>query len=178
VPRPASSNAASPSDRAAAPGGASAEVRSVERCLEALFRLNASRKVHARQAEAAGVALSRPGFSLLRRVHDHGPISLGELAKLSEMDRAATGRQVRQLEREGLVRRAPAAGDARVVVVKETPQGARAHRMMSEVRHRHIADVLTAWSEEDRRGLAGLLARLVADLRSVHYRSAAGEEPQ
>src|SRR5581483_7752424 len=67
------------------------DLDTVQRALETLFRLNASRKVHARQAAAAGVVVSQPGVTLLRRIDDAGPSSLGELARLTHMDPAAAG---------------------------------------------------------------------------------------
>jgi len=145
----------------------------VERALEMLFRLNASRKVHARQAAAAGVVISQPGFVLLRRIQEEGPSSLGELAKVTDMDPAATGRQIRQLEAEGLVTRGSSAGDGRVTVVRVTPKGRAIRRRIAEVRDRHMEDVLDTWSATDRASLARLLGRLVDDLRSVHYRTVA-----
>lgn len=147
----------------------------VERALESLFRLNASRKVHALRAAAAGVTLSAPGFVLLRRIQEDGPLSLGELARLTDMDPAATGRQIRQLERDGLVERAPSPGDGRVTNVSVTPEGGEARRRISEVLDRHMEDVLDAWSPADRADLARLLSRLADDLRSVHYRTLADQ---
>src|SRR5438270_899415 len=148
----------------------------VERALEMLFRLNASRKVHARQAAAAGVVVSQPGFLLLRRLHEDGPMAVGELARRSDMDPAATGRQIRQLEGDGLVTRGPRADDGRVTVVRVTPRGREVRRRVAEVLDRHMGDVLGAWSAADRAALAALLSRLVDDLRSVHYRTIAVEQ--
>ncbi len=81
------------------------DLSTIERSLEQLFRLNASRKVHQRRAAAAGVVISQPGFQLLRRVQGQDGIQIGELARLTEMDPAATGRQIAQLEADGLVTR-------------------------------------------------------------------------
>src|SRR5271157_5662659 len=83
----------------------------IERSLEQLFRLNASRKVHQRRAAAAGVMISQPGFQLLRRIQEEDGIQIGELARLTEMDPAATGRQVAQLEEDGMVTRKRATDD-------------------------------------------------------------------
>jgi DNA-binding MarR family transcriptional regulator len=148
----------------------------VERALETLFRLNASRKVHARRAAAAGVAISQPGFVLLRRLQEDGPLALGELARLTEMDPAATGRQISQLEQDGLVERAPSSADGRVTYVRVTAAGAEVRRRISAVLNRHMEDVLHAWSKADRADLARLLSRLVDDLRSAHYRAVADEQ--
>jgi DNA-binding MarR family transcriptional regulator len=147
----------------------------VERALETLFRLNASRKVHARRAAAAGVVISQPGFVLLRRIQEDGPLSLGELARLTDMDPAATGRQIRQLEQDGLVERAPSSADGRVTYVRVTPEGDDVRRRISEVLDQHMEDVLHEWSKADRADLARLLSRLVDDLRSAHYRTVADE---
>ena len=46
------------------------ELGPIERALEQLFRLNASRKVLNRRAAAAGVVISQPGFQLLRRIQE------------------------------------------------------------------------------------------------------------
>jgi DNA-binding MarR family transcriptional regulator len=147
----------------------------VERALETLFRLNASRKVHARRAAAAGVVISQPGFVLLRRIQEDGPLSLGELARLTDMDPAATGRQIRQLEQDGLVERGPSSADGRVTYVRVTPAGDDVRRRISEVLDQHMDDVLHEWSKADRADLARLLSRLVDDLRSAHYRTVADE---
>jgi DNA-binding MarR family transcriptional regulator len=143
----------------------------VERALEQLLRLNSSRKVHARQAAAAGVVVSQPGLALLRRLHEDGPLTLGELARRTHMDPAATGRQVRLLEQDGLVRKEASAGDGRVTVVRVTPKGSAARRRISQVTGHHLEEVLSTWSKADRATLGRLLSRLVDDLRSVRYRS-------
>ena len=147
------------------------DLSTIERSLEQLFRLNASRKVHQRRAAAAGVVISQPGFQLLRRVQGQDGIQIGELARLTEMDPAATGRQIAQLEADGLVTRERDSDDGRAVVVKVTAAGAEVRRRLSMVAERHMADVLANWSEVDRGRLAALLPRLVEGLRQVSYRT-------
>jgi len=154
---------------------AEGDVDAIARALEQLLRLNASRKVHARQAEAAGVRISPPGLTLLRRIQEEGPLALGELARRTEMDPAATGRQIRQLEEAGFVRRGPSPDDGRVTEVRVTPAGREARRRIGEVVGSHMEGVLGAWSPDDRAALAGLLTRLVDDLRSEHYRAVVDE---
>ena len=94
----------------------------IERALEQLFRLNASRKVLNRRAAAAGVLISQPGFQLLRRIQEDEGVQIGELARLTDMDPAATGRQVAQLVEDGLVTREKASDDRRAVIVRITPR--------------------------------------------------------
>ena len=118
---------------------------------------------------AAGVRISAPGLTLLRRIQEEGPLSLGELARRTEMDPAATGRQIRQLEDDGFVHRDPSTEDGRVTVVRVTPAGAQARRRIGEVVGSHMEGVLATWSPGDRSALARLLTRLVDDLRSAQY---------
>ena len=100
------------------------DVARTQRALEQLDRLRANRNGHTALASVAGVDLSRPAYALLRRLDEHGPAPLGELARTTGMDAASTGRQVRRLEELGFAERIPSANDARVVVVEITPADA------------------------------------------------------
>jgi DNA-binding MarR family transcriptional regulator len=146
------------------------ELGPIEHALEQLLRLNASRKVHMRRATAAGAVISQPGFQLLRRIEEGESLQIGELARLTGMDPAATGRQVAQLVEDGLVTREKASEDGRAVIVRITARGAEVRRSLSLVTERHLTDVLAGWSASDRRRLATLLPRLVEGLRAVAYR--------
>src|SRR5450631_3151911 len=142
----------------------------IEVAIDHLLRLNASRKVHARRAAAIGVVISQPGLLLLRRLDEHGELSMGELARLTAMDPAAAGRQVRQLEQDGLVVRSRSTEDGRVVTVDVTPRGTEVRRRLSSVGDRHMADVLSTWSTGDRAQLSTLLRRFVDGLRETPFR--------
>src|SRR4051812_15512043 len=135
------------------------DVARTQRALEQLDRLRASRNGHAALAAAAGVDLSRPAYALLRRIDEHGPAPLGELARATGMDAASTGRQVRKLEELGYVDRVAGDGDARVVVVEITPAGRATRRRVADVLEAHLRDALDRWSPDDRRRLGELLQR-------------------
>lgn len=151
------------------------DLESIERALEQLLRLYSSRKVHARRSAAAGVMITRQGYLLLRRLQEDGALPMGELAKITQMDPAAAGRQVRQLEEDGLVTRTRGEDDGRVVVVEVTPRGAAVRQRLSTVGEDHMSDVLADWPAEDREQLALLLPRFVEGLRSVPFRSSLDE---
>ncbi len=142
----------------------------IQRSLSTLLRLSSSRRVHAVQAAAAGVVISQPGFGLLRHLEEQGPLPLGELARLADMDPAAASRQVRQLEHDALVERAASPGDGRVTVISVTARGRAVHRRMAAVRDNHMGDVLDHWSTADLEQLSDLLERFVSDLRAAQYR--------
>jgi len=151
------------------------ELGAIEQALEQLLRLYASRKVHARRSAAAGVMITQQGYLLLRRLQEDGDLPMGELARITQMDPAAAGRQVRQLEEDGLVRRTKGEDDGRVVVVTLTPRGAAVRHRLSAVGEHHMSDVLSDWPIEDREQLAVLLPRFVDGLRSVPFRSSLDE---
>jgi DNA-binding MarR family transcriptional regulator len=142
----------------------------IERSLETLLRLSASRRVHDELAAAAGVDISRPGLVLLKRIQEDGPLPLGELSRRIHMDPAVTGRQIRQLEAAGFVTRAPSATDGRVTFATVTREGAEARGRISAVQEQHMFDVLDAWSARDRQQLGRLLERFVDDLLAARYR--------
>ena len=128
------------------------------------------RKVLNRRAAAAGVVISQSGFQLLRRIQEDEGLQIGELARLTDMDPAATGRQVAQLVEDGLAVREKTSDNRRAVIVRATPRGAEVRRSLGLVSERHMSDVLSGWSAHDRRCLAQLLPRLVEGLRTVAYR--------
>ena len=147
------------------------DVARTQRALEQLDRLRANRNGHAALAAAARVDLSRPAYALLRRIDEHGPASLGELARATGMDAASTGRQVRRLEELGFADRVPNEADARVVIVEITPSGRDARQRIAGVLEAHLRDALDRWSPADRRRLGELLQRLVDDFRDIQFRN-------
>jgi DNA-binding MarR family transcriptional regulator len=78
-------------------------------CYCAVLR-TAARKMTALYDEAlkpVGIQLAQ--FSLLRSIERTEPVSLTELGRRTELDRSTVGRNVRLLQRMGLVRIAPGA---------------------------------------------------------------------
>ena len=64
-------------------------------------------------------------FALLRRIERAGTVSLTELGRLAELDRSTVGRNVKVLERLGLIR-LEAAEDHREAAVTLAPAGVEA----------------------------------------------------
>jgi DNA-binding MarR family transcriptional regulator len=144
-----------------------ANVAAAERALERLFRLTSSRKLQSKQTAVVGADVTRAGYAVLRCVEQAGELSLGDVARECTMDPAATGRQVKNLEDEGLLERRAGGDDARVTVVRLTGAGRRVYRRIVEFRNDYMADVLAGWPARDRADLVRLVDRLVADLTSV-----------
>ena len=116
------------------------------------------------------IDLSRPAYALLRRIDEHGPAPLGELARSTGMDAASTGRQVRRLEELGFVERAATPTTAACVVVEITPAGRDARQRVADVLEAHLRDVLDRWSTADQPRSASCCTRLVDDFRAIQFR--------
>ena len=119
--------------------------------------------------------ITQQGYVLLRRLQEDGDLPLGELARITQMDPAATGRQVRQLEDDGLVTRTKGADDGRVVVVKVT---AREQLCDSASALSGRTTCPTSWligRSKIELNLAALLPRFVDGLRGVPFRSSLDE---
>ena len=69
--------------------------------------------------EPTGVNLAQ--FSLLRTIERAAPVSLTELGRMTELDRSTVGRNVRLLQRMGLVRVAPGADQREATVALGEP---------------------------------------------------------
>lgn len=82
----------------------------------------ASRKVtslYDAALEPIGVNVAQ--FSLLRTIERAAPVSLTELGRMTELDRSTVGRNVRLLQRLGLVRVAPGADQREATVALAEP---------------------------------------------------------
>lgn len=153
------------------------DVVAAERSLERLFRLTVSRKMHNFQATVVGAVVTRAGYAVLRCLSDTPGSTMSELAVECSMDPATAARQVKALQDEELVERAPSDEDARVSVVRLTQRGLAVYERIVELRVRHTSDLLAEWAPEDRATLVRLVDRLVDDLRTVPMRHPDTELP-
>jgi DNA-binding MarR family transcriptional regulator len=144
-----------------------ATITAITEAMRDLQRLRASRKVHAALAEATHVDLSQQAVQVL--VALDGTLPVAQLAQAARMDVGAVSRQVRVLEADGYVTKAPSPENASVVLVTATPRGAEVADRIRAVRNDHVTRALAGWSATDRRALAVLLRRLVDDLQSTPY---------
>lgn len=143
---------------------AAATRRRLNDAISSLHRFAGSRKLDAMHAERAGVDLNLAAYGVLGRIVEHGPVSLGELSKLSHMQPSALSRQVKLLEDGGHIKRT-SGDDARVALVEATAAGRDAHRRLRDANEALLARQLKGWTEAELLDVAQKLERLVADLR-------------
>ncbi|PVA08474.1 MarR family transcriptional regulator [Pelagivirga sediminicola] len=94
------------------------------RCYCSMLR-SATRKVASIYDEAlAPFGINVAQFSLLRTIERLQPVSLTDLAKDAQLDRSTIGRNVRVIERVGLVETHRGDVDHREAIVMLTPHGA------------------------------------------------------
>lgn len=89
-------------------------------------------------------------FWLLRRLHEHGPASIGEIADALGVSQSSATTACQRLEKAGLATRARDVADERIVRVTLTPLG---------------RDRIDAWRRQKREALAELLDPLTAGER-------------
>jgi DNA-binding MarR family transcriptional regulator len=144
---------------------AAATRRRLNDAISALHRFAGSRKLDAMHAERAGVDLNLAAYGVLAKVVEHGPVSLGELSKLTHMQPSALSRQVRLLEEGDHISRSAGSDDARVALVSVTAAGRDAHRRLRDANEALLARQLRGWTEAELVDVAEKIERLVADLR-------------
>ena len=126
-----------------------------ESCYCAVLR-KATRRLSARyDAALAPVGINIAQFSLLRTVSRGGRLSLTELARRMELDRSTVGRNVKVLERMGLLRPS-ASGDLREAAIELDEDGRRT-----------LAAAMPLW--------AAVQARIAAELGTARTQALLGE---
>jgi DNA-binding MarR family transcriptional regulator len=102
-----------------------------------------------RQQTHAGITPSQ--LSALSTVHRHGPLTLGDLAGLENVQPPSISRIVGALEGEGYVERTADDSDRRVALVEITAKGADELDQIRKHRDEWLADRLDALTVENRR---------------------------
>jgi DNA-binding MarR family transcriptional regulator len=123
-----------------------------------------SARQHERIVRAVGAPISGSGLLALRVVERYGPIAGSDLARRLQVDQSTASRHVRPLEELGLVTRTADRSDRRVAWLQVTPSGQRVLDRARDVALHDFDVALAEWTDEDRRTLGTLLARLRTSL--------------
>ncbi|MBV8950910.1 MAG: MarR family transcriptional regulator [Actinobacteria bacterium] len=134
-----------------------------------LQRLMASRRVGSRLAEAADVDLPQQAVNVLRALGDGEAMTVADVARAARMDIGAVSRQLAVLEQRRLVRR-PSGGNGSALVAA-TATGRRSAARVEAVQSRHLRDVLSGWTAEERDTFGRLFLRFVDGLAHTPYRA-------
>ncbi|WP_442818958.1 MarR family winged helix-turn-helix transcriptional regulator [Streptomyces sp. NBC_01235] len=107
--------------------------------------------------------LDRAAVAILRHLAETDPLRPGMLAVRLSVEASHVTRQLRQLERAGLVVRVADPDDRRAQLIQLTEAGQGAIDRIREAGRRGMNVALAAWDPDDLRQLATLFHRLVDD---------------
>jgi DNA-binding MarR family transcriptional regulator len=166
----ARTSASTPEAAGAAPSAAELDgqadaITAVDRAMTELFRLSASRRVHADRVRRSGIDLSRTEWEFLRRVDDMGALSVSELATLLDLSLPVASRALQRLQQAGLIDRRVDAADRRRTRYVATARGRRVRAGFQAAMQEELTRVLGRWNDEDLATLADIFPRFVRELR-------------
>jgi DNA-binding MarR family transcriptional regulator len=134
----------------------------VERELSLLLRRG--RALSAELSREIHPDIDAGGYVVLSTLTEAGPLRANHLAELFGVDKSSISRQVRRLERLGLLERRHDDSDRRALLLAATPEGQRRLAAAAQARRMGFRARLDSWSEADVTELARLLRRLNAAL--------------
>jgi DNA-binding MarR family transcriptional regulator len=138
-----------------------------------LFRLSRlTERAHARHTARQNDGVERAAYLLLVMLVKHGPRRLSVLAEEVHSDASTVSRQVAQLVRLGLVERRPDPTDGRASTLAATEAGEQNVECKRRARNQAYTELLSNWTEGDRRRLYELLARFNDDFEGYFLDSA------
>jgi DNA-binding MarR family transcriptional regulator len=111
-------------------------------------------------AEQVHPDLDLATYLTLAQIADTAPTRASDLVDHFEIDKAVVSRQIRHLERLGLIERTADPRDGRAFAVRLTRGGASRLRQVQRTRNARFRKLLEAWPQRDVDELARLLARL------------------
>lgn len=131
------------------------------------YRLHRVARLSDRGSASAYVAecgLSLSDARCLAAIGSFGPLSVRDLARLANQDKAQSSRSVTSLVSRGLVRKDASTVDGRGVVLTLSPAGRTAHRKIVKVIAARNADIFAALDRREQETLGALLDRVVEAL--------------
>lgn len=116
---------------------------------------------------SAGTDIERAGAVMLARIEEHEPARLSVLAEAAGVDVSTASRQVARLVDEGYVHRGPDPDDGRASAHRLTPAGRELRHRLADAQRAWLDTVLARFDDTDRRTLADLLGRFVAEVEQA-----------
>lgn len=131
------------------------------------YRLHRVARISDRGSAAAYVAecgLSVSDARCLAAIGSFGPLSVRDVARRANQDKAQASRSVSSLVAHGLVRKDASPVDGRGVVLSLSSAGRTTHRKVIKVITARNADIFAALDAGEREALGALLDRVVEAL--------------
>jgi DNA-binding MarR family transcriptional regulator len=134
--------------------------------LESAFRLLGKRiyLASARQLGTVNPGLDKASIPLLATLEERHDMRPSDVAVAVELHLSTVSRQLRQLERLGLVTRRPDGDDGRACRISLTARGRESLSLVRTSRAAMLDEVFRGWPDADKHHLLRLLDRLLAGL--------------
>ncbi|HEX7094486.1 MAG TPA: MarR family transcriptional regulator [Acidimicrobiales bacterium] len=136
----------------------------VEDALTTLYRIINGRDADKVRMERSGVYITRPRMSLLRALHDRGPMRIVDLGKINHMDKGYASRVWRSLAADGYIEVVDGT-DPRSTTVALTQKGLDTYLRWRRANTEIVDEVLAGWSDADLVALMVMLERLARSFR-------------
>ena len=96
------------------------------------------------------------------------PVSVNDLARASNLDKAQASRAAQALAIKALVEKTADPGDGRGVVLRLTPEGQHRWEAVMALIHRRNREIVSCLSDSEQRTLSELFDRLLAHAATLH----------
>jgi DNA-binding MarR family transcriptional regulator len=144
------------------------QLASVEEALTRVTRLINGRAADKVRMERSGIPFTRPLMSIMRALHEHGPMRILELGALNHMDKGYVSRSWRLLEAADYVRIVDGTG-TRSTRIDLTDTGRAAYVRWRQVNAEIVAETFADWGSADLELLCEFLDRSLKSL--AHLRA-------
>ena len=145
-------------------GGLLAEV---ERAITRMMRQATRPAFYRALMAAAGTQLDRAEYAVMLRIAEGAPLRVTQLADVLGIDISTVSRQVRELEKGGLVERSGDPDDQRASQLRLTDEGQHVLNRVLAARQESMRNLLDGWSREDQVRLTRLVGRLADRMEMV-----------
>jgi DNA-binding MarR family transcriptional regulator len=145
----------------------------IEAAITGLHRVINGRDADRVRMQRASVSLSLPRMSLLRVLHDRGPMRVVDLGAINHMDKGYASRTWRSLAADGYIHVVPGE-DARATTVALTAHGQEVYLRWRRANTDIVDEALAGWSDTELVELSALLERLLLSFRQVPPPGASG----
>lgn len=143
-------------------------VAAVEHAMTRLMRQANRPAVYRTLLADAGFPMDRADYGVLVRIGEAAaPVRLTDLAEVLGVDISTASRQVRDLERAGLVERSGDPDDQRASRLRLSAPGEDALNRVRAARQHATRNLLEGWSRDDQLRLARLVGRLAERMEGL-----------
>lgn len=135
-------------------------LRKIDVALTDIGRLARTRNAVIRRQRMAGTAFDDASVHVLYALSEQGPLRLGQLSTIVDIEASQLSKKVRRLVDGGLVTHEVDPAERRAIILQVTAAGRRTLRRYRQAADRMLAEALAGWSDQDLKAAAAILSRL------------------